>query len=79
MPRSPSPSKLKRAASTLRSCGPRLPPSKPYFPNRLGIILLGAVLGCGIAFGIAAAVDASDPTLRGNADLQAIMQYQCHR
>jgi polysaccharide biosynthesis transport protein len=49
------------------------PPSKPYFPNRLGIILLGAVLGCGIAFGIAAAVDASDPTLRGNADLQAIM------
>jgi polysaccharide biosynthesis transport protein len=49
-------------------------PSKPYFPNRLGIILLGAVLGCGIAFGIAAAVDASDPTLRGNSDLQMIMK-----
>lgn len=49
------------------------PPNKPYFPNRLGIILLGAVLGCGIAFGIAAAVDASDPTLRGNNDLQMIM------
>jgi polysaccharide chain length determinant protein (PEP-CTERM system associated) len=53
---------------------PAVPPTKPYFPNRLGIILLGAVLGCGIAFGIAAAVDASDPTLRGNSDLQAIMQ-----
>jgi polysaccharide chain length determinant protein (PEP-CTERM system associated) len=50
------------------------PPNKPYSPNRLGIILLGAVLGCGIAFGIAAAVDASDPTLRGNSDLQMIMQ-----
>jgi polysaccharide chain length determinant protein (PEP-CTERM system associated) len=49
-------------------------PNKPYSPNRLGIILLGAVLGCGIAFGIAAAVDASDPTLRGNSDLQMIMQ-----
>ena len=49
-------------------------PSKPYFPNRLGIILLGAVLGCGIAFGVAALVDASDPTLRGNGDLQMIMQ-----
>jgi polysaccharide chain length determinant protein (PEP-CTERM system associated) len=53
---------------------PAVPPTKPYFPNRLGIILLGAVLGCGIAFGIAAAVDASDPTLRGNSDLQMIMQ-----
>jgi uncharacterized protein involved in exopolysaccharide biosynthesis len=49
-------------------------PSKPYFPNRLGIILLGAVLGCGIAFGVAAMADASDPTLRGNGDLQMIMQ-----
>jgi succinoglycan biosynthesis transport protein ExoP len=49
-------------------------PTKPFSPNRLGIILLGAVLGCGIAFGIAVAVDASDPTLRGNNDLQMIMQ-----
>jgi polysaccharide chain length determinant protein (PEP-CTERM system associated) len=53
---------------------PASPPNRPYSPNRLGIILLGAVLGCGIAFGIAAAVDASDPTLRGNNDLQMIMQ-----
>jgi succinoglycan biosynthesis transport protein ExoP len=51
-----------------------VPPKRPYFPNRLGIILLGVVLGCGIAFGVAAAVDASDSTLRGNSDLQAIMQ-----
>jgi uncharacterized protein involved in exopolysaccharide biosynthesis len=52
---------------------PVTPPDKPYFPNRLGIILLGSVLGCGIAFGLAALVDASDPTLRGNYDLQSIM------
>jgi polysaccharide chain length determinant protein (PEP-CTERM system associated) len=52
---------------------PPTAPDKPYFPNRLGIILLGAVLGCGIAFGIAALADASDPTLRGNYDLQSIM------
>ncbi|HEY4772025.1 MAG TPA: hypothetical protein VIH50_03260 [Steroidobacteraceae bacterium] len=52
---------------------PVTPPDKPYFPNRLGIILLGTVLGCGIAFGIATLRDASDPTLRGNYDLQAIM------
>jgi succinoglycan biosynthesis transport protein ExoP len=49
-------------------------PTRPYFPNRLGIILLGFVLGCGMGFGVAAAVDAADPTLRGNSDLQMIMQ-----
>jgi succinoglycan biosynthesis transport protein ExoP len=40
-------------------------PSKPYFPNRLGIILLGAVLGCGIAFGIAAHGRCLRPNLAG--------------
>jgi succinoglycan biosynthesis transport protein ExoP len=48
-------------------------PTAPYFPNRLGIILLGIVLGAGIAVATAAIVDASDPTVRGTSDLQAIM------
>ncbi|MGH9644396.1 MAG: hypothetical protein ACRD3Q_18490 [Terriglobales bacterium] len=47
-------------------------PHSLYSPNRLGIILLGMVLGCGIAFGLATAVDAADPTVRGTADLQEI-------
>ncbi len=49
------------------------PPSKPFFPNRIGMILLGIIVGCGLAFGLAALVDASDPTVRGSGDLQAIM------
>jgi polysaccharide chain length determinant protein (PEP-CTERM system associated) len=51
-------------------------PTKPHFPNRLGIILLGVVLGSAIAFGVAALVDASDPTVRGIDDLQSIMEIQ---
>lgn len=48
-------------------------PRRPYYPNRLGIILLGFLLGCGLAFGCVAAADAADPTVRGTADLQEIM------
>ncbi|HSY04862.1 MAG TPA: hypothetical protein VK803_02880 [Steroidobacteraceae bacterium] len=48
------------------------PPRQPYSPNRLGIILLGMVLGLGIAFGCVTAVDAADPTVRGTADLHEI-------
>jgi polysaccharide chain length determinant protein (PEP-CTERM system associated) len=47
-------------------------PKKPYSPNRLGIILLGMVLGVVIAFGCVTAVDAADPTVRGTRDLQEI-------
>jgi polysaccharide chain length determinant protein (PEP-CTERM system associated) len=49
-----------------------VPPKRPYSPNRLGIILLGLVLGFGAAFGCVTAVDAADPTVRGTADLQEI-------
>lgn len=45
-------------------------PSTPYSPNRLGIILLGLVLGGGLALLIAVTVDAFDPTVRGNEDLE---------
>jgi polysaccharide chain length determinant protein (PEP-CTERM system associated) len=49
-----------------------VPPRKPYSPNRLGIILLGVVLGFGIALGCMTAADAADPTVRGTTDLQEI-------
>lgn len=45
---------------------------QPYSPNRLGIILLGIVLGGGLAVGLAAIAEASDPAVRGPRDLQAI-------
>jgi succinoglycan biosynthesis transport protein ExoP len=48
-------------------------PETPYFPNRLGIMLLGIVLGCGLAFGTAAMVDASDPSVRGSTDLSHLL------
>ncbi len=48
-------------------------PDTPYFPNRLGIILLGIVLGLGLAFGVAAMVDASDPSVRGASELTALL------
>jgi succinoglycan biosynthesis transport protein ExoP len=53
---------------------PASTPSKPFSPNRLGIILLGIVLGGGLAIGVAVLVDASDPTVRSSEDLVAIME-----
>jgi succinoglycan biosynthesis transport protein ExoP len=49
-------------------------PTRVYSPNRIGIVLLGLVLGSAIAFGCVAGVDAADPTIRGTADLQEIME-----
>lgn len=48
--------------------------SVPYSPNRLGIILLGFVLGGGLSIGFAALVESSDPTVRGGRDLREIAQ-----
>lgn len=48
-------------------------PDKPFSPNRIGILLLGALLGVGLAIGAAVLVDASDPTVRGAEDLTDIM------
>jgi len=47
-------------------------PTKPYSPNRLGIILLGLVLGGALAVGLAALAESSDPSVRSGRDLQAI-------
>ena len=45
------------------------PSEKVFSPNRLGIILLGIVLGTALAGGLAAFVDSSDPTVRSARDL----------
>jgi polysaccharide biosynthesis transport protein len=47
-------------------------PSRPFFPNRLGIILLGVVLSVVAALVCVAVVDSTDPTVRGTADLQQL-------
>jgi polysaccharide chain length determinant protein (PEP-CTERM system associated) len=47
-------------------------PSKPFSPNRLGILLIGLVLGGGLGIGLAAIRDSSDPTIRSVRDLAEI-------
>jgi len=47
-------------------------PSSAQFPNRLGIILLGSVLGVALGFGAAMFAELSDPTVRGASDLLAL-------
>jgi polysaccharide chain length determinant protein (PEP-CTERM system associated) len=47
-------------------------PNRPYSPNRLGIVLLGIVLGGGLAIGIVALMESSDPTIRSVRDLDEI-------
>ena len=49
---------------------PSTTPSMPNSPNRIGIILVGLVLGTGLAVLLAVLRDASDPTVRGIEDLQ---------
>jgi polysaccharide chain length determinant protein (PEP-CTERM system associated) len=48
------------------------PAKMPFSPNRIGIILLGIVLGGGLAIGLAALAESSDPTFRSARDLRAI-------
>ncbi|HEY6456422.1 MAG TPA: hypothetical protein VIY90_14205 [Steroidobacteraceae bacterium] len=45
--------------------------SSPFFPNRLGVILLGIVLGCALAAIAVAIVESSDASVRGASDLAA--------
>jgi hypothetical protein len=44
-------------------------PTSPASPNRLGIILIGIILGGGLGIGLATIVESSDPTIRGPRDL----------
>jgi uncharacterized protein involved in exopolysaccharide biosynthesis len=48
-------------------------PKAPYSPNRLGIILLGFVLGAGLAILAVALVDSADPTVRSADDLEGVV------
>ena len=49
-------------------------PGTPYSPNRLGVILLGIVLGCGLAVGLVALVESSDATVRSARDLEELTE-----
>jgi uncharacterized protein involved in exopolysaccharide biosynthesis len=51
-------------------------PSSPYSPNRLGIILMGIVLGGGIAGALAAVRESADPTIRSARDLGEITEIK---
>ena len=46
--------------------------STPFSPNRIGIILLGIVLGGALAVGLAAFAESSDPTIRSSRDVEAM-------
>jgi polysaccharide chain length determinant protein (PEP-CTERM system associated) len=50
-------------------------PDTPFSPNRLGIILLGIVLGCGLAVGLAALVESSDASVRSARDLRELTKF----
>jgi len=45
-------------------------PDSPYSPNRLGLILIGFVLGGALAIGFAVMADNADPTVRSYIDVQ---------
>ncbi len=47
--------------------------SRPDSPNRLGILLLGIVLGGGLAVGMAAFRESADPTIRTSEDVTGIV------
>lgn len=45
---------------------------QPSSPNRMGIILIGLVLGISVALGLIAVREASDPTVRGSKDVVSL-------
>ena len=63
-----------RRASEFSQIRPPVAASTPFSPNRLGIMLLGLVLGGGLAVGLAASAESSDPSVRSVQDLTAITQ-----
>ena len=49
-------------------------PDTPFSPNRLGVILLGIALGCGLAVGLVALAETSDATVRSARDLEELTE-----
>jgi uncharacterized protein involved in exopolysaccharide biosynthesis len=45
------------------------PDTQPYSPNRIGVILLGFVLGCALAAAAVAIAESADATVRGSRDV----------
>ena len=50
-------------------------PDTPFSPNRLGVILLGIALGCGLAVGMVALAESSDATVRSALDLKELTEF----
>jgi succinoglycan biosynthesis transport protein ExoP len=57
----------------LRLAEPARAPTSPVEPNRPVLILLGFMLGIGVAFGIAWLADFLDTTVRGSRDIEALL------
>ncbi len=57
----------------LRLAEPARAPTSPVEPNRPVLVLLGFLLGIGIAFGIAWLADFLDTTVRGSRDIEAML------
>ena len=51
---------------------PATVPSSPASPNRLGLIMMGFLLGGGLSVGLAALAETSDPTVRSYHDVREI-------
>jgi uncharacterized protein involved in exopolysaccharide biosynthesis len=52
---------------------PPLVPEKPESPNRIAILVLGAILSLGAAIGSAAVKEALDDTVRGRRDIERLL------
>jgi len=57
----------------LRFAEPARAPTSPVEPNRPVLVLLGFLLGIGVAFGVAWLADFVDTTVRGSRDLEAML------
>lgn len=57
----------------LRLTEPARAPTSPVEPNRPVLVLLGLLLGLGVAFGVAWLADFLDSTVRGSRDIEALL------
>jgi uncharacterized protein involved in exopolysaccharide biosynthesis len=55
---------------------PAFLPEKPFKPNRIAIMLIGVVLGCGFAVGTAALKEFSDRSIRGVESLEGLTGFR---